>query len=435
MNLVLKIEDPTGDSRTASLSHLSHPSQPIVLGRGENCHILLKDPTVAQEALVLSPGEVRNASPFWVKVPSLSPAGRLGDLCVREAHLPIGIPLQIGETRLTLLMKNSQNALPQFPSGARPWLTCSEEGRRTLWNTKKAAETGLSTYLAGETGTGKEVLAHLVHAWSSRKSGAFVPLHCGALPLSLAESELFGHVKGAFTGAHQNRPGALLQAHGGSLFLDEIGDLSMDIQVKLLRFLENGEIRPVGADRTSKVDVRLICATHHPLLKLVNEGKFRRDLYYRLASITIQIPTLRSRPEDISLLARQFGQELDRSISPDAILRLQAYSWHGNVRELRHAIERATGIAGTFSPVLNEDAFEFLLNPENLSENPELELGQATLTLKEMEKAMLLKALRLSQGNRAKAARILGVARSTLFEMLKRHKIRETRKTFPVTGS
>jgi DNA-binding NtrC family response regulator len=209
----------------------------------------------------------------------------------------------------------------------------------------------------------------------------------------------------------------------------------MDIQVKLLRFLENGEIRPVGADRTSKVDVRLICATHHPLLKLVNEGKFRRDLYYRLASITIQIPTLRSRPEDISLLARQFGQELDRSISPDAILRLQAYSWHGNVRELRHAIERATGIAGTFSPVLNEDAFEFLLNPENLSENPELELGQATLTLKEMEKAMLLKALRLSQGNRAKAARILGVARSTLFEMLKRHRIRETRKTLPVTGS
>ncbi len=425
MNLQLKIEDPTGDSRTASLST---SSDPIVLGRGANCHILLKDPTLAQEALVLSPGEVKNSSPFWVKVPQLSPAGRLGDLCVREAHLPIGIPLQIGETRLTLQTKSSQSTLPSFPSGVRPWLTCSESGRQTLWTTKKAAETHLSIYLAGETGTGKEVLAQLTHAWSLRKSGPFVPLHCGALPLSLAESELFGHVKGAFTGAHQHRPGALLQAHGGTLFLDEIGDLPMDIQVKLLRFLENGEIRPVGADRPSKVDVRLICATHHPLLKLVEEGKFRRDLYYRLASITVQIPPLRHRPEDISLLARQFASDLDRSVSPHAILRLQAHAWHGNVRELRHAVERATGLAGAFTPVLSEDSFNFLLSSENITERPELELGQPVLTLKEMEKIMLLKALRLSDGNRAKAARILGVARSTLFEMLKRHKIRESRK-------
>jgi len=430
MNLLLKIEDPTGDRRTELLSHTT---QPVVLGRGESCHIRLKDPTVGQEALILSPGETRHSSPFWMKVPSASPAGRLGDLCVREAHFPIGIPLQIGETRLTLSPRAPQSMLPQYPSGVRPWLTCSEEGRRTLWTTKKAAETELSTYLAGETGTGKEVLAHLVHAWSSRKSGAFVPLHCGALPLALAESELFGHVKGAFTGAHQSRPGALLQAHGGTLFLDEIGDLSMDIQVKLLRFLENGEIRPVGADRPSKADVRLICATHHPLLKLVEEGRFRRDLYYRLASVTIQIPTLRSRPEDIAMLARQFGQDLHRSISPHAILRLQAHAWHGNVRELRHAVERAIGLAGNFSPVLNEDAFDFLLTPENISERPELELGEAALSLKEMEKAMVLKALRLSQGNRAQAARILGVARSTLFEMLKRHKIREAKK--PLTGT
>src|SRR3954467_3600220 len=171
---------------------------------------------------------------------------------------------------------------------------------------RKAAATPLSIYLAGETGTGKEVLAHLLHAWSQRAPGPFGPVHGGALPLSLAESELFGHVKGAFTGAVQSRPGALMQAHGGTLFLDEIGDLPLDIQVKLLRFLENGEIRPVGADRASRADVRIVCATHHPLHKLVEEGKFRRDLYYRLASVTIEIPSLRARPDDIHMLATKF---------------------------------------------------------------------------------------------------------------------------------
>src|SRR6185437_13187356 len=185
---------------------------------------------------------------------------------------------------------------------------------------------------ARETGTGKEVLAHLLHAWSARASGPFVPINCGALPLSLAESELFGHVKGAFTGAANQRPGALMQAHGGTLFLDEIGDLPLDIQVKLLRFLENGEIRPVGADRPSRADVRLICATHHPLQKLVEEGKFRRDLYYRLASVTLEIPSLRSRPEDVEMLARKFATELGKTISTQALLRLQVHSWPGNVR-------------------------------------------------------------------------------------------------------
>jgi DNA-binding NtrC family response regulator len=289
------------------------------------------------------------------------------------------------------------------------------------------ATTPLSIYLAGETGTGKEVLAHLLHSWSDRASGPFVPLHCGALALSLAESELFGHVKGAFTGAIHQRPGALMQAHGGTLFLDEVGDLPMDIQVKLLRFLENGEIRPVGADRSSRADARILCATHHPLLKLVEEGKFRRDLYYRLASVTIEIPTLRSRPEDIELLATRFASELKRTLSPRAILRLQAHAWPGNVRELRHAIERASGLAGLFKPVLGEDSFEFLLTPDNISTTPTLELGAAVLSLQEMERVMLIKSLKLARGHRGQAAKILGVARSTLFEMLKRHKIQGPR--------
>jgi transcriptional regulator with PAS, ATPase and Fis domain len=347
----------------------------------------------------------------------------LGDLSVREAQWPAGLPLRIGETRITMEEAQGQTALPHQPSSVRHWLTRSESGAQLLWMARKAASTPLSLYLAGETGTGKEVLAHLLHAWSERAAGPFVPLHCGALALSLAESELFGHVKGAFTGASHQRPGALMQAHNGTLFLDEVGDLPMDIQVKLLRFLEDGEIRPVGADRPSRADVRLICATHHPLEKLVKEGKFRQDLYYRLASITLTIPALRTRPHDIEFLAQKFCSELGRSLSPRAMLRLKVHSWPGNVRELRHAIERACGLAGSFSPILPEEAFDFLLTHESVTESPSLELGAPVLSLHEMERVLILKALKLTHGNRGAAAKILGVARSTLFEMLKRHRI------------
>ncbi len=417
----VRVLDPSGEIRVLPLKGT------VQIGRGAECAIQLRDPTAPAEPATLwacADSVADHASPFWLRVPTGAPPAVLGDIEVREAHLPSGIPFKIGESELTVEPQGRlTHQLPGVPSGVKPWLTQSESGRSILWMIKKAANTPLSIYLAGETGTGKEVLAHIIHAWSDRASGPFVPLNCGALPLALAESELFGHVKGAFTGAHQQRPGALLQAHNGTLFLDEIGDLPMDIQVKLLRFLENGEVRPVGADRTSRADARVICATHKPLKQLVEEGKFRRDLYYRLASVAIEIPTLRSRPDDIEMLALKFAHETGRTLSPRSLLRLQAHAWPGNVRELRHAIERASGISGPFNPILSEDDFDFLMTPDNLSIRPEMELGSGCLTLIEMERVLLLKALRLSKGNRAGAAKILGVARSTLFEMLKRHKI------------
>jgi transcriptional regulator with PAS, ATPase and Fis domain len=428
----LRIEDPSGETRLMPLQGTA------TLGKGADCSIPLRDPTASLEAAILwptnpdgpslslaEPGKMpRNASsPYWIRIPKGAPSCLLGDLSVREAQLPAGLPVRIGESRITVESSGFSRTLPVQPSSVRHWITRSDAGAQLLWMARKAAATPLSLYLAGETGTGKEVLAHLLHAWSERASGPFVPLHCGALALSLAESELFGHVKGAFTGAIHQRPGALMQAHNGTLFLDEVGDLPLDIQVKLLRFLENGEIRPVGADRPSRADVRILCATHHPLEKLIEEGRFRRDLYYRLASVTLHISPLRSRPEDIELLSQKFSADLGRSLSPRALLRLKAHSWPGNVRELRHAIERASGLAGPFSPVLAEESFEFLLSPENVSRTPALELGTPVLSLQEMERVMLLKALRLANGNRAAAAKILGVARSTLFEMLKRHKV------------
>ena len=448
----LEIQDPSGEVRRKKLRLPSDPTgeetQDYVLFSlpgerdiasvvGTTPFILLKDSALPKELgkvrWICNPKSAKRSFQLWIDLATEVPPLRIGDLYAKSCELALHLEVQIGETRLTLKTSDAAPDLPRFPSGAPAWLTSCESGKKLLWMAKKAAPTPLSIYIGGETGTGKEVIAHLLHLWSDRASGPFVPINCGALPISLAESELFGHVKGAFTGASQPRPGALLQAHGGTVFLDEVGDLPLDIQVKLLRFLENGEIRQVGADRTSRTDARVICATHHSLKQLVEEGKFRRDLYYRLASITLEIPTLRSRPEDILLLSQKFAKDLGRALSPSALLRLQSHAWPGNVRELRHAIERASGLSGPFTSLLSEDAFEFLITPESIENAPEIELGSGLLTLDEMERVMLLKSLRLSNGNRSRAAQILGVARSTLFEMMKRHRVQGPKSFEPWT--
>lgn len=417
--LSLEILDPSGETRWLSL-----PSQGTLrIGRDPDSEIALRDSTLPES---IGTFDLAGDLAWYRQHAPAHVAASLAAIPVREALIPLDLPFRVGETTIRLRRKSSVGTLPTFPRVGTAWKTASKTGASLLWMTKKAASTPLSIYIAGETGTGKEVIAELLHAWSDRVGGPFVPLHCGALAPSLAESELFGHVKGAYTGAHSQRVGALLAAHGGTLFLDEVGDLSLDLQVKLLRFLENGEIRPVGSDQIRHSDVRVVCATNLPLRKLVEEGKFRRDLYYRLASVTLEIPTLRSRPEDTALLARDFSAELGKSISPRALLRLQAYSWPGNVRELRHAVERACGLSGSLQPLLDEEAFAFLF-AGNSEESAEGfiggELAQGMLTLEEMERVMLLRALKLSRGNRAEAAKLLGIARSTLFEMLKRHRI------------
>lgn len=353
----------------------------------------------------------------------------VGGIRFHEAEIPAQTPVRIGDTLVSLEESSELQPLPVSPKHTKcpEWKTVSRSGSEMLWTTRKSASTSLAIYLEGETGSGKEVLARMIHGWSDRATGPFVAINCGALPLTLVESELFGHAKGAFTGAIQSRSGALMQAHGGTLFLDEIADLPPDVQVKLLRFLEDGEVRPVGADRVSHSQVRLVSATHKPLLPLVESGHFRRDLYYRIASISIQIPSLRERPEDVSFLAREFASQCGKTLSPNAVFRLQAHRWPGNVRELRHAIERASGMSGSFSTLLTEEVFDFLITPASVQASPELEIGAPILTLHEMEKLMLCRALKLCNGHRTEAAKLLGIARSTLFEMLKRHRIRGPR--------
>jgi DNA-binding NtrC family response regulator len=375
------------------------------------------------------------ASTLWMNLasPTASAPLRLRGLQVESAEVPLGIPFQLGD--LELRADPRPRSSDHWPSlrlkqtdPLSRWKTRTDLGVDLLKKTRLAAETSLSAYIQGETGTGKELIAESLHQWSSRRGGPFVAINCGALPFHLAESELFGHTKGAFTGADQARVGALSQAHGGTLFLDEIADLSLDLQVKLLRFLENGEIRPLGSDRTTRVNVRVVCASHAPLSELVRDKRFRQDLYFRLTPITLRIPPLRERLEDIDLLARAFAERQGFALSRDALLQLRAHIWPGNVRELRHSIERACAYGRSGDLQLTGEDFAFLFDPEHLessehvhskaSENP------PQLSFDSAERTLLVRTLRLTRGNRSEAARLLKISRSTIFSMIKRHQIR-----------
>jgi transcriptional regulator with GAF, ATPase, and Fis domain len=223
----------------------------------------------------------------------------------------------------------------------------SEPLLRLLHDVREVAQTDATVLILGETGTGKELVARAIHLASRRRDKPLVKVNCAAIPAALIESEFFGHEQGAFTGATKKRDGRFTLAHGGTIFLDEVGELPIDLQVKLLRVLQEGEFEPVGSSQTRKVDVRVLAATNRDLKQTVGEGKFREDLYYRLNVFPIEMPPLRERGDDISLLAsafaNKFAQRMGRSIEPlseDCVRRLKAYSWPGNVRELQNVIER-----------------------------------------------------------------------------------------------
>lgn len=287
---------------------------------------------------------------------------------------------------------------------------------------------GKSTVLIeGESGTGKELVARAIHSNSPRHDRPFVPVNCAALPDTLLESELFGHEKGAFTGAVASKKGFFEIAHEGTLFLDEIGDIGLALQVKLLRAIQEQEVRRLGGTSSMKVDVRIIAATNRDLAQLVKEGKFRGDLFYRLNVVRIVLPPLRDRPEDIPMLAHHFLQKVSsagaqpiRGFVPETMGLLQRYPWPGNVRELENAIERAVSLA--HGPlILPEDLPESIRDFKPLSE---IQAGpaspEALVTLDEMEKRYLVRVLRETGGNKVRAAKILGIDRRTLYRMAER---------------
>jgi DNA-binding NtrC family response regulator len=288
------------------------------------------------------------------------------------------------------------------------------------------AGTNSTILITGETGTGKEVVARAIHHNSSRRQHRFVALNCSAIPETLLEAELFGHVRGAFTGAVGNRQGRLEQAHKGTLFLDEVGTMSTALQMKLLRALQEREFERVGDSHTTKVDVRVIAATNSDLGKLVAEGQFREDLFYRLNVIPVKLPPLRERKEDIPLLVRHFLAKFDSTatVSQDAMRRLMSYQWPGNVRQLENAIERAVAFAAGHGQIDAADLPNELEHAEPPPISSSVSLPDEGLNLEALmtniERELIQRALERTNGNKGQAAALLHLKRTTLVEKLKR---------------
>jgi transcriptional regulator with PAS, ATPase and Fis domain len=290
------------------------------------------------------------------------------------------------------------------------------------------AETSTTVLITGETGTGKEVTAKALHKLSDRSRQPFIAVNCAALPENLLESALFGHVKGAFTGAYENKQGYFARAANGTLFLDEIGDISPALQVRLLRVLQEREFEPVGSHKPQKTQARIITATNKNLLDLVDQGKFRQDLYYRLNVIKISLPTLAQRFEDIPFLVDHFIERFNqlhnksiKGITSEALQYLQSYSWPGNIRELENSIERACVLSQ--ESFLQLSCFSFP-NPvkSNLEKTQTTAPESLTCSREEMEKQLIIEALKNNHSKIA-AAQALGIHKTTLFRKMKKYKI------------
>ncbi len=299
---------------------------------------------------------------------------------------------------------------------------------------RQVADSRATVLIEGESGTGKELIAHAIHRLSGRAKGPYVAVHCAALSATLLESELFGHEKGAFTGATERRRGRFELADGGSLFLDEIGEIDASIQVKILRVLEERNFERVGGQETIETDTRLIAATNRNLRAMVEKGTFREDLFYRLFVVVIRIPPLRERPEDIPLLIQHFLQQSAKdnnrtieAITPDALQVLNQHPWPGNVRELRNAIERMVVMARTPRLTLRDvpaDIRERAASPAVVATAPAP--GAPPLSMDEAEKNLIIRALKTTGGNRTAAAKQLGISRRTLHRKLNEYGLHET---------
>ncbi|MBX3332151.1 MAG: sigma-54-dependent Fis family transcriptional regulator [Nitrospira sp.] len=286
--------------------------------------------------------------------------------------------------------------------------------------------------IQGESGTGKELIARAIHDNSPRAAHRFVAVNCSAIPDSLLESEFFGHIKGSFTGAHLLRRGLLEEASGGTFFLDEVGDLSSAGQAKLLRVLQEGEIRRIGSNEAVQVDVRIIAASRRTLADLVTAGRFREDLLYRLNTVMLLLPPLRERPEDIPVLAEfflaRYGDQKEvpvTSFSTAARRALAEYAWPGNVRELEHVVERAVALASHAILALEDLPPEVLQSTGSAAERAEILPG----TLKALQRDQVLKMLESTQGNKERTARLLGISRRTLYRLLDRYGLGKPRLT------
>ena len=339
------------------------------------------------------------------------------------------------------LVASLVKAAPESSGAAHPALQSSAPSCADLIERVKLfAPTDYTVLIRGETGTGKEVIARALHDLSRRKSGPFVPVNCAAIPEQLMESMLFGHEKGAFTGATQSSRGHFEEAHGGTLLLDEVGDMALDLQAKILRVLQDRIVTPVGSRRQHKVDVRVLAATHQDLEKMVHEGRFREDLYYRLRELEIFLPPLRERKEDILMLCNRFlaeaqgqlGYDTPQELTTDTLDFLHCYHWRGNIRELRHVLNAAAlRAAGGPIQVHHLDMGRTTPQPgmEGMSEPIILDSSSTWKErLEEQEKTALKETLAQAGGNLTKAAELFGVPRTTYREKLVKNGLLQTKE-------
>jgi len=387
----------------------------INLGRDSECQISIPDDTVAERHARIE----KRGDQYFLK-DLRSPQGTyLNDVLITEAPLQDGDLIRLGQHELFFGLDSS-------PSDGFGMNSRNGSWNETLQRLGKVAQTDFPILLLGPSGTGKDVIAQKLHESSRRSLGPMISVNCSALTETLVESELFGHVKGSFTGAINDRKGAFEAARGGTLFLDEIGDLTYGLQAKLLRALENNEIRPVGSDRVVTTDIRIVAATHQNLNEKIQKGQFRADLYFRLNVVTVTPPALKDSMEDFEDLFYQFAKQYRVRFSHNAIQRLKNHSWPGNIRELKNLVARASALY--FKESVDEHKVETLIDKNLIAEIPaaameEYSSSPTLSVIKEIEKQMIIKRLAVNRGNQRRTAQDLGMPKSTLHDRLKDYSI------------
>jgi transcriptional regulator with GAF, ATPase, and Fis domain len=412
----------------------------IRIGMADDNDIIIKDDTVSRHHAEI----VKTKESYLIRDLGSTNGTFVGSVQVKEVFISARSTIRIGQSKIKFSAQDEH--LDIYPSSKSSFgknlLGESMEMRKIFGVLEKVSPTNVSVVIGGETGTGKELVARAVHENSKRAKKQFVIFDCGAVAENLIESELFGHEKGAFTGATNSRQGAFELADGGTIFLDEIGELSLDLQPKLLRVLETGEIKRVGADRPKRVDVRVVCATHRNLKEMVQKGLFREDLYFRLSVVHVHLPPLRRRQDDIALLVDHFfkmaqtnvGGSKVSGISDEAMEVLVAHHWPGNIRELKNAIDRAYSFA-------DSDTIEVKDLPEYFQGGgPSISLGSPSapaasaaiddsLPFKEakeqwienFEKDYLVRILKKNDLNISQAAKEAGIDRKSVQRLLKKY--------------
>jgi DNA-binding NtrC family response regulator len=398
----------------------------ITIGSHPRCDVVLADPSVSHHHCEI----VVDGEGYTIRDLASATGTFIRDLRIRDVIVMAETRLRVGEVTLRFVPLEDVEVVLAPDTSFGPLVGASVAMRKVFETLRKVAPTDSTVLIVGESGTGKEVAARAVHEGSARAKGPFVVVDCGALPATLIESELFGHMRGAFTGAVRDRIGAFESATGGTIFLDEIGELPLDLQTRLLGVLERRRVTPLGGTTPRPIDVRVVAATNRDLRAQINEGSFREDLFYRLAVVTVEMPALRHRRSDIRIYVERFLDELGArgtfTFDEDTLDRLERNPWRGNVRELRNVIERASALGSGAIPSLREDQPALPAVAAGIDVDVPFKTAKAAL-VEDFERAYCAKLLVAHHQNITQAARAAELDRVYLLRVLDRYGLRPKR--------